>query len=91
MIRLGETEIQVLATPGHTRGGVCYLCGNALFTGDTLFRLSCGRTDFPGGSSTEMRASLQRLAALAGDYTVYPGHGQASTLDFERRYNTYLR
>lgn len=91
VIRLGETEIRVLATPGHTRGGVCYLCGNALFTGDTLFRLSCGRTDFPGGSSTEMRTSLQRLAALAGDYTVYPGHGQASTLDFERRYNTYLR
>lgn len=91
VIRLGESEIQVLSTPGHTRGGVCYLCGDALFTGDTLFRLSCGRTDFPGGSRAEMRASLQRLAALPGDYTVYPGHGQASTLDLERRYNIYLR
>lgn len=91
VIRLGESEIQVLATPGHTRGSVCYLCEDSIFTGDTLFRLSCGRTDFPGGSAASMRSSLQRLAALEGNYTVYPGHGKDSSLDFERRYNTYLR
>lgn len=91
VIRLGEMDIQVLATPGHTRGSVTYVCGDALFTGDTLFRLSCGRTDFPGGSASAMRESLRRLAALEGDRKVYPGHGKDSTLDFERRYNTYLR
>lgn len=90
-IQLGESVITVLATPGHTRGGVCYLCGDKLFTGDTLFFCSCGRTDFPGGSSAQMLASLKKLADLPGNYTVYPGHDRISSLDFERSNNPYMK
>lgn len=91
IITLDELSFEVLHTPGHTRGGVCYKCGNALFTGDTLFKLSMGRTDFPGGNMGEMFNSLQRLAALEGDYDVYPGHNETSTLSFERKNNAYLK
>lgn len=89
-IPLGESIIKVIKTPGHTDGGVCYICDNCLFTGDTLFFCSCGRTDFPTGSSAKMLASLNRLATLEGDYTVYPGHDRQSTLDFERKNNPYM-
>ncbi len=91
VIRLDELEFEVIHTPGHTRGGVCYKCGNALFTGDTLFKMSMGRTDFPGGSMGEMYDSLKKLAALEGNYEVYPGHNETSTLDFERKNNVYLK
>lgn len=90
-IPLGESVITVLATPGHTKGGVCYLCADKLFTGDTLFFCSCGRTDFPGGSSAQMLASLKKLADLPGNYTVYPGHDRISSLDFERLNNPYMK
>ena len=90
IITLGETEIRVIATPGHTKGGVCYIAGGSLFTGDTLFRLSCGRTDFEGGSVPEMMQSLKKLAALEGDFTVYPGHEEFSTLAYERQFNPYM-
>ena len=83
-------RFQVLLTPGHTPGSVCFLCGDALFSGDTLFAGSCGRTDLPGGSWHEILASLRRLAELEGNYTVYPGHGDPTTLDEERRYNPYM-
>ena len=66
----------VLHTPGHTPGSVCFLCGDMLFAGDTLFAGSCGRTDLPGGSWKDMAGSLRRLAGLDGDFTVYPGHGR---------------
>lgn len=89
-ISLGSSLIKVIATPGHTTGSVCYLCGEKLFCGDTLFRCSCGRTDFPGGSSDDMLSSLLILAGLNGNPTVYPGHGGASTLDYERRNNPYI-
>ena len=91
VITLGRTKIQVISTPGHTKGGVCYISGDSLFVGDTLFRLSYGRTDFPGGSWEEMQQSLQKLAALDGNYTVYTGHEETSTLDFERKYNEFMR
>ncbi len=87
VIRLGETEIKVLATPGHTDGCVCFLCGDCLFTGDTLFHLSLGRTDFPTGNPSKMSASLKKLYALEGDYKVYPGHGSFSTLETEKNEN----
>ena len=87
----GGLELTVMATPGHTPGSVCFLCGDALFSGDTLFAGSCGRTDLPGGSWATIQASLRRLAALEKDYTVYPGHGESSTLAREKRYNPYLR
>ena len=83
--------LQVLHTPGHTPGSVCFRCGDSLFAGDTLFAGSCGRTDLPGGSSKDMAASLRRLAALEGDCTVYPGHGETSTLSAEREGNPYVQ
>lgn len=82
---------EVLHTPGHTPGGVCLLCGEAMFCGDTLFAGSCGRTDFPGGDWETIRASLRRLAQLPKDYKVLPGHGEDSTLSYEIRTNPYLR
>lgn len=91
VLELGSLRIQVLHTPGHTRGGVCYVCENAVFSGDTLFCHTCGRTDFPGGSMEQMRDSLQRLAELPGDYNVYPGHNRATTLEEERVKNRYMR
>ena len=90
-IGLGGLAIRVLHTPGHTRGGCCFLVGDALFSGDTLMRLSCGRTDFPTGSYPQMLDSLRRLAELTGDYHVYPGHGPESTLNYERKYNPFVR
>lgn len=90
-ITLDELEFEVMHTPGHTKGGVCYKCGNALFTGDTLFRMSMGRTDFPGGSLQQMYESLKRLRELDGNYDVYPGHNDRSTLDYERKYNVCLK
>ena len=90
-ITLGETEIKVISTPGHTKGGVCYIADDVIFTGDTLFCCDCGRTDFPGGSSSEIRQSLMRLASLEKNYTVYPGHEEFSTLDFEKQNNPYMR
>lgn len=90
-LTLGETVITVMATPGHTKGGVCYIADDVIFTGDTLFCGNCGRTDFPGGSYAEIRQSLKRLASLEKNYTVYPGHGEFSTLDFEKQNNPYMR
>ena len=90
-LSLAELNFTVLQTPGHTPGSVCLLCEDAIFSGDTLFAGSCGRTDFPLGSWEEIRKSLNRLKELPGDYTVYPGHGQSSCLSAERSYNPYLQ
>ena len=84
-------SFKVLHTPGHTPGSVCLMCENALFSGDTLFWGSCGRTDLPGGSWATIRISLKRLADLSGDFDVYPGHGDATTLSFERKMNPYMQ
>ncbi len=89
-------SVKALATPGHTKGSVCYLIsekngGRYLFTGDTLFMDSIGRTDFPTGNLEQMRKSLRRLADLDGDYPVYAGHQDETTLDRERKYNPFLR
>ncbi len=88
---VGGITVKVIQTPGHTKGSVCYLAEDCLFTGDTLFCESCGRTDFPGGSMAEMRQSLLRLAALKGDYAVFPGHEEATTLSHERQYNPLMQ
>lgn len=90
-VTVGKLNFTVLHTPGHTPGSVCLRCEDALFTGDTLFAGSCGRTDFSGGSGSEMCRSLRRLAQLPGDLAVYPGHGEATTLEREKRENPYLR
>lgn len=81
---------RVIPTPGHTPGSVCLVCEDVMFSGDTLFCGSCGRTDLPGGSAQAMAASLKTLAALPGNYRVYPGHGSSTELDWERERNPYL-
>lgn len=86
----GSLSFDVLECPGHTPGGLTYRCADCLFTGDTLFRLSCGRYDFPGSSSMELMHSLEKLRDLEGDYEIYPGHEASSSLEFERRFNRYL-
>ena len=83
-------SLQVLETPGHTPGSVCLITENNLFSGDTLFCGSCGRTDLPCGDHRAMTESLKRLSALREDYNVYPGHGSNTTLAWEQKTNPYL-
>ena len=90
-ITVGSLSFRVLSTPGHTPGCVCLLCENTVFSGDTLFCGACGRTDFQGGSVTQMFASLKKLALLPGDWNVLPGHGDMTQLDEERKYNPYMQ
>ena len=90
-LSLGHLTIRVMETPGHSHGSVCLLVDDVIFAGDTLFRSSCGRTDFPGGDYQSMFLSLGRLGQLEGNYRVYPGHERDTTLDEERRFNPYLR
>lgn len=89
-LKIAGVTIRVLHTPGHTPGCVCLLAEDNLFSGDTLFRDSCGRTDLPGGNGAELFKSLRRLAALPGDYRVLPGHGMETTLEEERENNPYM-
>ena len=90
-LTLGHLTIRVIETPGHSRGSVCLIVDNVIFAGDTLFRGSCGRTDFAGGDYMAILHSLGRLGKLEGNYQVYPGHERPTTLDEERNYNPYLR
>ncbi len=82
--------INVIATPGHTDGSVCFLVDRMLFTGDTLFCESVGRTDFKSGNREDLVVSVKKLYSLDGDYAVYPGHDEFTTLEHERRYNTFV-
>lgn len=86
-LNLFGIKIKVIATPGHTDGSVCFLVENMLFTGDTLFLESVGRTDFKSGNRRELVSSVRKLFALNGDYTVYPGHEEFTTLSHEREFN----
>ncbi len=81
----------VMHTPGHTPGSVCLLAEDCMFSGDTLFRGSCGRTDLPCGSIGALEESLHRLSRICKDYRVFPGHGDSTTLAEEKQYNPYLR
>lgn len=90
-IKIKDLSFTVLATPGHTPGSVSLLAEDVLFTGDTLFCGSIGRTDFAGGDDGAMYRSLARLAALPGDYRVLPGHEEETTLEREKKYNPYLK
>lgn len=89
-IDISGMHFTVISTPGHTKGSVCYLYEDAVFSGDTLFRGTCGRCDFYGGNSHAMRDSLAKLAALEGDRPVYPGHEDETSLDWERKYNRFM-
>jgi len=90
VITLGGLAIQVLHTPGHSPGSVCYIAGNVMFSGDTLFAGAIGRTDFPYSDHAKMLESLKKISSLTGEYTVYPGHDEKTTLSREKRYNHYL-
>jgi len=90
VIPVGNLQVHVLETPGHSPGSVTLQVQDCLFTGDTLFRDECGRCDLPGGDLETMRRSLARLGHLDGEFEVYPGHLEFSTLHRERRFNPYM-
>jgi glyoxylase-like metal-dependent hydrolase (beta-lactamase superfamily II) len=92
-VKFGAETMTVLHTPGHTPGSVCFLHegDRVLFSGDTLFCLTAGRTDFPRGSHDDLMQSLRRLRDLDGDYAVFPGHERATRLDAERKRNFFMR
>jgi glyoxylase-like metal-dependent hydrolase (beta-lactamase superfamily II) len=90
-LQLAGLDIAVLHTPGHTPGSVCLLTETTIFSGDTLFQGSCGRTDLPGGDWATITKSLKRLAALEGNFWVFSGHGGSTTLRDEKKYNPYMR
>lgn len=90
-LSFGSLNIKVIATPGHTKGGLCFLIEDKLFTGDTLFQGSIGRTDFIGGSFPEIIDSIKtKLLPLGDEIEVYPGHGPKSSIGYEKGYNMYL-
>lgn len=89
IIKVGDIEFKVIGTPGHTEGGICYLTGDCLFSGDTLFENSVGRTDFPGGDIKALKRSVKRLMTLPADTKVYPGHGYSTTIAREKEYNMF--
>ena len=91
VLELAGLTISVLHTPGHTPGSVCLVCQEHLFSGDTLFHGSCGRTDLPGGDWNTIHKSLNRLSKLETNYTVHPGHGMNTTLALEKIYNPFVR
>jgi len=84
-IAVGTSTIRVMHTPGHSPGSVCYCMGKDCITGDTLFRESIGRTDLPGGNSEAISRSLEKLAAVADDIQIYPGHGETTIIGRERQ------
>ena len=91
VITLGETELRVIETPGHTAGGICLATDREIFTGDTLFRLSVGRTDFETGSWDALADSIRnRLYTLNDDLIVYPGHGEPTTIGYEKKANPFV-
>lgn len=90
-VYLGENKLTFIYTPGHTVGGMCILCGGMLISGDTLFAESIGRTDFPGGSHSQLISSIRdKLMTLEDDIRVYPGHGPSTTIGHEREANPYF-
>ncbi len=92
-LAVGDIEFTVMHTPGHSKGSVCYYAENerTLFTGDTLFCLTVGRTDFFDSDEDEMLESITRLYNMTGDYDIYPGHNRATTMEYEKRRNRYMR
>ena len=92
-LTVGSLTLRVMETPGHSRGSVCLLVEGqgVIFSGDTLFRGNCGRCDFPGGDYRAMLRSLARLGRLEGQYQVYPGHEAATDMEYERKYNPYMK
>ena len=91
ILSLDGMQFLVIATPGHTAGGACFCVGDHLFTGDTLFAGDIGRSDLPTGSGAQLTQSVRKLYAIQGDFTVCPGHGEDTTLEYERHNNGWVR
>lgn len=90
VIEFADKYLKVLHTPGHTRGGICLYNDELIFTGDTLFAGSCGRTDFPGGSAYQLKESIDKIFKLLPDsINVYSGHGERTTVGYEKEFNPY--
>jgi len=89
-LSFGELKIKTLHTPGHTKGSACFIIGDSMFTGDTLFDGSVGRSDLPGGSGYELALSLQKIKSIKEDFKLYTGHGSVTTLEKQKQYNPYL-
>ena len=90
-IQLGDLSFKVIHTPGHTPGAVSYLIGNVLFSGDTLFKDSVGRTDLPGGSYNQLEKSIkEKLFTLDDNVTAYSGHGPSTTIGYEKKFNPFF-
>jgi len=90
IIEVGDISLRVMHTPGHSPGSCCFIAENCIFSGDTLFCCGVGRTDLPGGSSAHLMHSLGRLSGIEGDLRVYPGHGEPTSLSYERANNPYM-
>ncbi len=90
VFEVGKTRIKVIHTPGHTLGSVCYMLDEYIFTGDTLFQGTVGRTDFPTGDYSALKKSLETIKNLNGDYKLFAGHGLSTTLSREKKTNPYL-
>ncbi len=91
-ITLGDEKIKAIETPGHTSCGMCYLAGNSLLSGDTLFSGSIGRSDLPSGNYSILEGSVKKkLYTLSDDTEVYPGHGGKTTIGYEKKYNSFIR
>lgn len=86
VIKLGNNDITVINTPGHTKGSVCYIFDDVMISGDTLFEGSIGRTDLYGSSVEDMQNTIEKLSAIQKNFTVYPGHGDTTTLNHEKTY-----
>ncbi len=87
-LKIGNTLIKAISTPGHTEGGMCYLIENKLFSGDTVFQGSVGRCDMPGGDlDTIIKSIKEKLFVMSDEIDVYPGHGPKTTIGFEKKYN----
>ena len=91
VINVGGNELRVMHTPGHTKGSVCYISDECIFSGDTLFKSSVGRTDLYGRNYDALMSSLKRLSELENNYVVLAGHGEQTTLENEKNDNIYMK
>ena len=89
-LTLGNTKIKYMETPGHTRGSGCFIFDDNIMSGDTLFCESCGRTDFADSSSASMIKSLLKIASIEGEFNIFPGHMESTTLSHEKKYNPFM-
>ncbi len=90
VIDIAGFRIKALATPGHSKGSMCYICEDMIFSGDTLFKETVGRSDLFGGNAVMLMQSLEKLKNLDGDFEVFTGHGDNTTLSHERKYNGWM-